>query len=116
MSITRDDLELAALAAGHLIHGMYFDPGEDCPAFADIGPEECLAWAPHTVPSDAARLAVSLLMRVATDVCSVSATTGVTAVVVEHSGMESDALRAWCEAIVLCAAGAERLRRNACKE
>ena len=59
--ITREDIENAALAAGHTIYGWY-EPNGDGADFADIGPaDECIAWAPHRDDGDMARLAAEKL-------------------------------------------------------
>ena len=112
--MTREDLELAALAAGHTVYGWYQPTGEGAD-FADIGPDECVAWAPHTDIADAARLAVRLDISVDID--------GSTAFAhvdgydemddcgygsAEHDGTEADKERAYCEAITICAAAIGR--------
>lgn len=106
-TITRETLELAALAAGinltyrNTSGAYYYDDPE-------TGREE---WRPHTDIADAARLAVRLDISVDID--------GSTAFAhvdgyedmddcgygsAEHDGTEPDKLRAWCEAVTLCAA------------
>ena len=118
-TITREHLELAALAAGHTIYGWY-EPNGDGADFADIGPaDECIAWAPHTDPGDAARLAVRLDMSVDVDGSTAFAhidgyeemdDCGYGAE--EHDGTEPDKLRAWCEAVTLCATAIGRRMRE----
>lgn len=110
MTITREHLELAALAAGigRDEGGMYVS--------TTGGP---INWRPHTDPGDAARLAVRLQMTVAhldapiprwaADHDSLDVVNTCT-----HDGTEPDKLRAWREAVVLCAAAVgERMRGGA---
>lgn len=117
MTITREHLELAALAAGHTIYG-WCVLCDDRISYADIGPDESVAWRPHIDDGDAARLAVRLQIdaafghhikhkvyasrSTAFPSCPVSAA---------HDGTEPDKLRAWREAVTLCAAAVgERVR------
>jgi len=106
--ITRETLELAALAAGHKIYG-WCVLCDDRIAYADIGPEESVAWRPHLDGGDAARLAVRLNFWAAVDgraafVAQDEDEPNAVRVVVKHDGTEPDKLMAWREAVVLCAA------------
>lgn len=96
--ITREHLELAALAAGMISaefagNANYLDGALD-------------RWRPRLDDGDAARLQVLMNM----DIAAYKAT--ITATVdgwddwasVAHDGTEPDKLRAWREAVVLCAA------------
>ena len=60
MTITREHLELAALAAGHTIYGWCTGP------IPLIGEHEREMWRPHLDDGDAVRLAVRLEMVVDT--------------------------------------------------
>lgn len=107
--ITREQLELAALAAGHTI--LYWsDPVG--PVLAEYpGEAGEYLWRPHTDPGDAARLADLLLMYVD------SRGTAVQARVVDGGwhrvGRDSNP-HARCEAVVLCAAAVgERMKGGA---
>ena len=107
-SITREQLELAALAAGKRI--VMAPIGRD--TFDALDVDTPTAWRPHTDPGDAARLAVRLKM---TTDCSDDWCWAVTrhteTAEVSHDGTEPDKLRAWCWAIVKCAAAVgERMR------
>ena len=107
-TITREHLELAALAAGieltyrHSSGAYYYDDPE-------TGREE---WRPHTDIADAARLADSLGMRV-----SHPKHVG-DGVLVEADGVvpvtvfRSDRTRQYCEAVTLCAAEIGRQMRK----
>ena len=120
--ITREQLELAALAAGHELEyrhtsdAYYYDDPE-------TGREE---WRPHLDDGDAARLAVRLDIRPQTGsyrgMHFASAEIGIVdgmrlgsncASSVQHAGTEPDKLRAWREAVVLCAAAVgERMQKG----
>lgn len=113
-AITREHLELAALAAGHFV-----DPGLPPQVLVrtyrdgDETIEVYREWRPHTDIADAARLAVRLGIIVQPqlehDVCH-AWPTGSRGLRVDarqrirHDGTEPDKLRAYCEAITLCAA------------
>jgi hypothetical protein len=108
--ITRETLELAALAAGHKIYG-WCVLCNDRIAYADIGPEESVAWRPHLDDGDTARLAARLHITSCVNQDCAEAWLGdcsmpvsVTLVEVAHDGTDPDKLRAWREAVVLCAA------------
>lgn len=110
MTITREQLELAALASGHKIYG-WCVLCDDRIAYADIGPEESVAWRPHTDIADAARLALKLLIGVDPYPGETHAYTMRQAnnnapwhYFAEHNGTEPDKERAYCHAITLCAA------------
>lgn len=101
--ITREHLALAALAGGvewnaTSGHGWVIKRG----VYA--------RWCPHLDDGDAARLAVRLgmLTDVMANTCSAAAMK-VGLFAAQHDGTEPDKLRAWREAVVLCAAavGAE---------
>lgn len=95
--ITSETLELAALAAGHVIVKIHQRLHRGSPA-------GWVPWRPHTDIADAARLADSLGMRV-----SHPKHVG-DGVLVEADGVvpmtvyRSDRTRQYCEAITLCAA------------
>ncbi len=108
--ITREHLELAALAAGHTIYG-WCALCDDRISYADIGPDESVAWRPHLDDGDAARLAVLLRMDIRWGADWVAALRGQIDVIRSHDGTEPDKLRAWREAVTLCAAAVgERMR------
>ena len=120
MTITRETLELAALAAGHEVvrteaemHG--------CDEVSTIYTGVMLrgvqdAWRPHTDITDAARLAVQLgfAVKSSTNQPFVHAwsfgeefhTRSI------HDGTELDKQRAYCEAVTLCAAAIGREMRE----
>ena len=108
--ITRETLELAALAAGHKIYGWCL-LCEGRIAYADIGPEDAVEWRPHLDDGDAARLADKLLMYVDSRGTAVQArVVGAEWHRVERDGNPS----AWREAVVLCAAAVgERMKGGA---
>ena len=104
-AITSKTLDLAALAAGMTPVRMS-DDGR-----ALLVADQAEPWRPHTDIAEAARLAVGLDISVDID--------GSTAFAhvdgyedmddcgygsAEHDGTEPDKLRAWCEAVTLCAA------------
>ena len=103
--ITREHLELAALAAG--MTGCTHDYGRGLVFLPDGRSGE---WRPHLDDGDAARLAVRLGLTIEI---------GSRIVVafpfhVAHDGTEPDKLRAWREAVVLCAAAVgERMKGGA---
>lgn len=111
-TITREILELAALAAGCLI-----EPGLPPQVLArtyrdgDKVTEVYREWRPHTDIADAARLAVRLGMLVDVDEDDVHAMSQRGARV-DHDRTEPDKLRAYCEAITLCAAEVGRRMRE----
>lgn len=114
MTITREHLELAALAAGHT-EARY----EDWPGMEMRHGYACAIWTgecyinPAEDDGDAARLAVRLNMEINMDHGQVAATVGDRHdwARVKHDGTEPDKLRAWREAVVLCAAAVgERMR------
>lgn len=112
MTITRNELELAALAAGikleyrHTSDAYYYDDPE-------TGREE---WRPHTDTNNAVRLAGQLRMAInfSSYYPHVDAWRNVRcndARRAAHDGSESEIALAFCEAVVLCAAAAgERLQ------
>ena len=112
-TITRETLELAALAAGHTVYGWYQPTGEGAD-FADIGPDECVAWAPHTDIADAARLAVRcrFWVRIGYAAVGVVDLDGHLIAQVPHSDADADAERAYCEAVTLGAAHEGRWIRD----
>lgn len=101
MTITREALELAALAAGHVMDvTMQTDSGGLC----IVGSED--DWMPHADIGDAARLAVQLGIRVTTpkhkgDGSSAEPTRGNTA---SCTAFRADPVEQTCIAITLCAA------------
>lgn len=105
--ITRERLELAALAAGYA-EARY----EDWPGMEMRHGYACAIWTgecyinPAEDDGDAARLAVRLMMM--TDVTGLFVEAygpeRYTNQRVKHDGTEPDKLRAWREAVVLCAA------------
>lgn len=109
--ITREQLELAALAAGHEVacteaafHGTD-DPVNLCGGGLLLcGLQD--PWRPHLDDGDAARLAVRLGMEIEHPPRKIVARSGEHAAwaVCQHDGTEPDKLRAWREAVVLCAA------------
>jgi hypothetical protein len=116
--ITRETLELAALAAGYEVV---------CTEAEMLGCEDCSTvytglmlrgaqdpWRPHLDDGDAARLAVLIMMMTDCDGSGYChAIYGdVKIISVVHDGTEPDKLRAWREAIVLCAAEIGRLIRD----
>lgn len=105
MTITREHLELAALAAGHTIYGWCTGP------IPLIGEHEREMWRPHLDDGDAARLADKLLMHVDSRGTAVQArVVGAASHRVERDGNPS----AWREAVVLCAAAVgERMKGGA---
>jgi hypothetical protein len=110
MTITREHLELAALAAGLSVAVGYVPAHDDLTAVALESGEE---WRPHLDDGEAMRLAVRLNMDVGVYRSHVSATPGTLTTWVRppHDGTEPDKLRAWREAVVLCAAAVgERMR------
>lgn len=114
MPITREQLEPAALAAGMPDHDwIYADDGMIC--IDSDGDQEGGPWRPHLDDGDAARLAVRLSMSIDIDDdgglwCHALHST-VKPISVGHDGTEPDKLRAWREAVVLCAAAVgERMR------
>ena len=114
MTITREHLELAALAAGHKIYG-WCVLCDDRIAYADIGPEESVAWRPHLDGGDAAQLAARLNIQVV--MTPVAALAGRPdewrKYHAWHDGTEPDKMRAWRGAVVLCAAAVgERMRKG----
>ena len=96
-AITREHLELAALAAGMTYKG----DG---------------VWRPHTDIADAARLAISLKADVAVDDDDAMATTYISkiskTVLIAHDGTKPGRERAYCEAVTLCAAEIGRRMRE----
>lgn len=98
MTITRETLELAALAGG-----VSRDEGGMYVSATGLP----INWRPHTDIGDAARLAVRLQMCVNIRAAWVTAIPPMSCdlpVSVEHDGTQADAERAYCEAVTLCAA------------
>lgn len=107
MTITREHLELAALAAGMTPVRMS-DDGRGL-----LVAEQSEPWRPHADIADAARLAVRLMMWVDVIGRSVNAQIAGGAIsCVDHDGTEPDKIRAWCEAVTLCAAEVGRKMRG----
>lgn len=118
MTITRETLELAALAAGYEVvcteaemHG--------CDDASTIYTGVMLrgvqsAWRPHTDIADAARLALRLEMEIEHPPGRVVARYGEHAAwaVRRHDGTQPDKERAYCEAVTLCAAEIGRRMRE----
>ena len=112
--ITREHLELAALAAGlkHINYdGIDYD-GRDGLVLVDGIGRHLEDWRPHLDDGDAARLAVQLMMWVDWIGDSVQVQIGGSVLAQSiHDGTEPDKLRAWREAVTLCAAAVgERMR------
>lgn len=112
--ITREHLELAALAAGHTIGW-----GEETPCQPHVAyiwnadGKTSRWWRPHLDDGDAARLAGQLGIAVQPLVSyeSVTAWRGPIVARAKHEGTEPDKMRAWREAVTLCAAAVgERMR------
>lgn len=101
MTITREYLELAALAAGKRVVVLAVGRSD----FDALDLDANAAWRPHRDDGDAARLAVRLgmLTDVLANTCSAAAMK-VGLFAAQHDGTETDKLRAWREAVVLCAA------------
>lgn len=111
MTITRETLELAALAAGKRV--VMAPISRDTFDALDI--DTLTAWRPHLDDGDAARLAVRLMMM--TDVTGLFVeaygSERYTNQRVRHDGTEPDKLRAWREAVVKCAAAVgERVQKG----
>jgi hypothetical protein len=115
--ITRETLELAALAVGHEVacteaafHGTD-DPVKLYGGGLFIAGVED-PWRPHLDDGDAMRLAVRLNLRVEARMRCVLVHGDLCPDHLEiHDGTEPDKLRAWREAVVLCAAAVgERMR------
>jgi hypothetical protein len=103
--ITRETLELAALAAG-MIPAEFAGNVNYLDGVLD-------RWRPHLDDGDAARLAVRLSVMMDADQSGYChAIHGlVDTISIAHDGTEPDKLRAWREAAVLCAAAVgERMR------
>ena len=110
MTITREQLELAALAAGKRVAMAATGRNE----FDAIDADALTVWRPHTDIADAARLAVKLKIDV------VSLQTLVIArpkrggdKLVYRDGTPDDMERAYCEAITLSAAEIGRRMKEA---
>lgn len=101
--ITREQLGLAALAGGHKIYVWCVLCGDQI-AYADIGPEESVAWRPHTDIADAARLALMLHMLVDVSPRDVRVLGAIKSISLRHDGTQPDKERAYCEAVTMCAA------------
>ena len=110
-AITRETLELAALAAGMTYRDDLWTCGH---MQRDDGLWE--PWRPHTDIADAARLAISLKADVAVDDDDAMATTYVSkiskTVLIAHDGTKPGRERAYCEAVTLCAAEIGRQMRE----
>lgn len=111
MTITREHLERAALAAG--ITG-FVETADRTPCHSlwinsDVGGG--FYWDPHKCTGSAARLAARLRMDIRWGDDWVAALRGQIDVIRSHDGTEPDKLRAWRWAIVKCAAAVgERMR------
>ena len=105
-TITREILELAALAAGMTYKA----------SLAMTGDGVWRSWRPHTDIADAARLAISLKADVAVDDDDAMATTYLSkiskTVLIAHDGTGPGRERAYCEAVTLCAAEIGRRMRE----
>ena len=119
--ITREHLELAALAAGHDVActEAAFHGTDDPVNLYGGGLLLCGLqdpWRPHLDDGDAARLAVAvgIITQPKISVPVVIAwMTGWKYQHVRHDGTDPDKLRAWREAVVLCAAAVgERMRKG----
>lgn len=109
--ITRETLELAALAAGHE-YTVHHVGGSDY--VLSIGERDY--WMPHLDDGDAARLAVRLNVMMDADQSGYChAIHGlVDTISIAHDSTEPGKLRAWREAVVLCAAAVgERMKGGA---
>ena len=118
MSVTREDLELAAMAVGFEVvcteaemHG--------CDDASTIYTGVMLRgvqspWRPHTDPGDAARLAARLRFAVGVDraAAEVVSLSGEGLALVPHNDSDEDAERAYCEAVTLGAATEGRWLRG----
>jgi hypothetical protein len=102
-TITREHLELAALAAGHKVYGWCVGDG-GITYYADIGPDESISWRPHLDDGDAARLAVRLRLTTEFEADDGPGDVGVYCyrdgrvlcrAETWHDGTETDKLRAW---------------------
>lgn len=105
-TITRECLELAALAAGHTV-----DIDLSCDDWLAIvgGPA---VWCPQINMLDAARLAANLQMRILWLHDWVSAVRGGVDAIRSHDGTQGSKERAYCEAVTLCAAAIGRRMRD----
>lgn len=110
-TITIEHLELAALAAGKRVAAGYVTAHDNLTAIVLESGEE---WRPHTDIAEAARLAVRLLLEVTIYEDQVIARSLLNDEWTEasHDGTEPDKLRAWCEAVTLCAAEIGRRMRE----
>lgn len=109
--ITREHLELAALAAGKNVLS-WTDRGVPI-VDEHNGVSGMFLWRPHLDDGDAARLAVRLRMDIRWGADWVAALRGQIDVIRSHDGTEPDKLRAWREAVVLCAAAdGERMQKG----
>ena len=113
-TITRETLELTALAAGIEIE--WHDDIGLCWAQPADSYAPRAVWRPHTDIAAAARLAISLKADVAVDDDDAMATTYISkiseTVLIAHDGTKPGRERAYCEAITLCAAGIGRRMRG----
>jgi len=109
--ITSETLELAALAAGMPVRDMVdMSGGLSC---LDLdGDLDGEVWRPHLDDGDAARLAVRLRIYPHWGTEWVAVINRQDDYVVAHDGTEPDTLRAWREAVVLCAAEVGRRIRE----
>ena len=116
--ITRQHLEDAALAAGHrVVHTLAEFLGEEedaatCGTVLLHGVQR--AWRPHLGDGDAARLAVRIMMMIDCDEAGYChAIHGqIETISVSHDCTRLDKMRAWREAVVLCAAEVGRQMRE----
>lgn len=100
MTITREQLELAALAAGKRVAMAAIGRNE----FDAIDADTLTVWRPHTDIGDAARLALQLGMWVNRGMASACYQMRGIERIADHDGTQPDMERAYCEAITLCAA------------
>ena len=114
MTITREHLELAALAAGHTIGW-----GEETPCQPHVAyiwnadGKTSRWWRPHLDDGDTGRLCTKLQMDVQWGRDWVAAARGLIDRICRHDGTETEKLRAWREAVTLCAAAVgERMRKG----
>lgn len=117
-AITRETLELAALAAG-LMHVDYSDldyDGRDGLVLVDGIGRHLDDWRPHTDIADAARLAVHIGALVRTLDLRVEALAireqNLSVKSIPHDGTRAGKERAWCEAVTLVAAKIGRRMRE----
>lgn len=104
--ITRETLELAALAGGihHVDYSGVDYSGSIGLMQVDKNGYHTVIWSPRTDIADAARLALKLGMWVNRGMASAFVGSEVVEVVVGRDDTQPDMERAYCEAITMCAA------------